>query len=170
MVREVIIIVDMLRGFLEEGNPLYCGSPGREIIPAVIKLLEGKKGARRIYLCDNHAPDDPEFKMFAPHCIRGSREAQVIPELAPYPGTVVPKTTLSGFYRTDLEKVLQELAPEKVTVAGVCTNICILYTVADLRVRGYAVEVPRDCVATFDREAHPFALAQMEKVFGAKLV
>lgn len=170
MAKEVILIVDMLRGFLEEGYPLYCGSWSRKIIPSVIKLLEEKKAAKRIYLCDNHAPDDPEFKMFPPHCVRGSQESQIVPELTPYPGRVIPKTTLSGFYLTDLERVLKELSPEKVTVVGVCTNICVLYAVADLRVRGYTVEVPRDCVATFDQEAHPFALSQIEKVFGVRVI
>ena len=52
-------------------------------------------------------------------------------------------------------------------VVGNCTNICVLYTVADARFRDYAVEVPADCVATFDPEAHAFALKQMETVLGA---
>lgn len=171
MAREVILIIDMLRGFLEEEGALYCGPKSRNIIPAVLKLLAEKKEAERIYLCDNHAPDDPEFSMFAPHCVRGSKESQVIPELSAYPGIVIPKTTLSGFYLTELDNVLKRLKPDKVTVVGVCTNICVIYNVADLRVRGYPVEVPRDCVATFDtEEIHNFALSQMEKVFGAKLV
>ncbi|GAH77040.1 unnamed protein product, partial [marine sediment metagenome] len=35
--------------------------------------------------------------------------------------------------------------------------------------RGYEVEVPVDCVASFDDRAHHFALEHMEKVLGAKL-
>ena len=54
-------------------------------------------------------------------------------------------------------------------MVGNCTNICVLYTVADARFRDYAVEVPADCVATFDPEAHEFALKQMETVLGAKV-
>ncbi|GAG15158.1 unnamed protein product, partial [marine sediment metagenome] len=36
----VVIVSDMLRGFLEEGYPLYCGIEARSIIPNIQKLLE----------------------------------------------------------------------------------------------------------------------------------
>jgi len=51
----------------------------------------------------------------------------------------------------------------------VCTHICVLYAVADARIRGYKVEVPVDCVASFDEKAHRVALQQMESILGAKL-
>ena len=35
-----VIVIDMLKGFLEEGYPLYCGEAGRRIIPNVQGLLE----------------------------------------------------------------------------------------------------------------------------------
>ena len=38
-----VIVSDMLRGFLEEDYPLYCGARARRIIPNVQKLLEDKK-------------------------------------------------------------------------------------------------------------------------------
>jgi nicotinamidase-related amidase len=54
-----------------------------------------------------------------------------------------------------------------VTVVGVCTDICVMHTVADARNRDYAVVVPTDCVATFDPQAHRFALDHMRRVLGA---
>ena len=45
----------------------------------------------------------------------------------------------------------------------------MLYTAADARYRDYAVEVPADCVATFDPDAHIFALKQMQSVLGANV-
>ena len=62
------------------------------------------------------------------------------------------------------------LDPEKVIVCGVCTDICVMHTAADARNRDYIVEVPVDCVATFDPEAHAYALQHMEKILGANLV
>jgi nicotinamidase-related amidase len=44
-----------------------------------------------------------------------------------------------------------------------------MHTVADARNRDYIVEVPVDCVASPDEEAHRFALDHMEKVLGARL-
>jgi nicotinate phosphoribosyltransferase len=80
------------------------------------------------------------------------------------------KRRFSGFFGTDLEHRLKALAPEKLIVCGVATNICVLHTVADARNRDYPVEVPLDCVASFDEKAHHFALEHMEKTLGAKLV
>jgi nicotinate phosphoribosyltransferase len=168
----VVIVSDMLRGFLEEGYPLYCGIEGRSIIPNVQKLLarELKQGSKIFYLCDHHIPNDSEFKMFLPHCIEGTEEAELIPELLQYPGEIIPKRTFSSFYDTPLDKRLKAIKPQTIVVCGVTTHICVLQAVIDARNRGYEVEVPVDCVASFDKKAHFFVLDYMEKVLGAKLV
>jgi nicotinate phosphoribosyltransferase len=167
-----VLVSDMLRGFLEEGYPLYCGADARNIIPNVRELLERElnQDSKIFYLCDNHAPDDPEFKMFPPHCVEGTREAEIIPELSPYPGEIIPKRTFSSFYNTFLEQKLEALKPETVIICGVCTHICVLHAVIDARNRGYQVEVPVNCVASFDSKAHFWALDYMKKVLGAKLI
>ncbi|MDY6911578.1 MAG: isochorismatase family cysteine hydrolase, partial [Chloroflexota bacterium] len=167
-----VLVTDILRGFMEEGRPLYCGDAARRIIPRVQALLEREtaKGSSIFYICDNHAPDDAEFQIFPPHCIAGTVEAEIIPELIEFKGEFVSKTRYSGFFESALEEKLKELAPEKLIVCGVCTDICVLHTVADARNRGYAVEVPTDCVASFDESAHRFALKHMESVLGAKLI
>jgi nicotinamidase/pyrazinamidase len=170
----VVIVVDMQRGFLEEGYPLFCGDKARQIIPNVQKLLKEElaKGSTLLFTADTHDPDDEEFQMFQPHCVRGTPEVEITPELLEFveKGTVIPKNRYSGFFGTDLEQRLAELAPEKLIVCGVCTDICVMHTVADARNRDYTVEVPRDCVASFDPEAHEFALKHMEKTLGAKVV
>ena len=38
-----VIVVDMLRGFLEAGYPLYCGDRARDIIPRIQALLQRSK-------------------------------------------------------------------------------------------------------------------------------
>ena len=167
----VVLVVDMVRGFCEEGHNLYVGPTIREIIPRVRELLREEKtrGSHIIFLCDTHDPDDLEFKMFPPHCIRGSEEPEVIPELREFAEEVIPKRRYSCFFETNLDQRLKELKPDKIIVVGDCTNICVLYTVADARNRDYAVEVPADCVATFDPEAHKFALQQLKTVLGAEV-
>ncbi len=166
-----VIVTDMLRGFLEEGYPLYCGDEARRIIPNIQRLLEQElaQGSKMFFICDHHDPDDLEFKMFPPHCIEGTAEAEVIPELANYPGEIIPKKRYSGFFNTQLDGKLKGLKPDKLIICGVCTNICVMHTVADARNRDYQVEVIVDCVASFDEAAHRFALEHIEKVLGAKL-
>jgi len=166
-----VIVIDMLRGFLEEGYPLFIGARARWIIPNIQGLLEQElaRGSKVFFVCDNHDPDDLEFKMFPPHCISGTVQSEVIPELAEYPGEIIPKKRYSAFFNTQLEKKLKEMKPEKLIVCGVLTNICVLHTVANARNRDYQVEVPVDCVASNDEKAHQFALEHIEKVLGAKL-
>ena len=168
-----IIVVDMLRGFLEEDYPLYCGPAARTIIPNIVALLakERANGSAVFFIADNHCPDDLEFKIFPPHCVTGTAETEIIPELSPFTigGTVIPKQRYSGFFNTTLEADLKKINPDKLIVCGVCTNICVLHTVADARNRDYQVEVPVNCIASFDEEAHHWALKHMDKVLGAKL-
>ena len=168
----VVIVVDMLRGFLEEGYPLYCGPAARTIIPNVAALIadEKEKGSAIIFIADNHLPDDQEFKMFPSHCVTGTIEAEVIPELRQFiTDAPITKQRYSGFFGTTLGDSLKKLGPDRIIVSGVCTDICVLHTVADARNRDYPVEIPVNCVASFDEEAHRWALKHMEKVLGAKL-
>ena len=167
----VVLAIDMLRGFLEEGNPLFCEAASRSIIPRVQRLLarEMSRGSPLCFIMDSHDPDDLEFRMFPRHCVAGTEEAELVPELAGFPGERLRKKRYSGFFGTPLEQRLQVLQPDTLIVVGVCTDICVMHTVADARNRDYPVEVPRDCVASFDKRMHDFAQEHMEKVLGAKI-
>lgn len=169
-----IIVIDMLRGFLEKGNPLFCGSESRRIIEPVRSLLDASEGKEAlIFLRDEHKENDPEFRVFPKHCLKDSAESEIIPELREFwgKGVDVPKTRFSGFYNTDLDSILKKnvQTDETVTVVGVCTDICIMYTSSDLRSRDYEVLIPAQCVASFNKKAHEFALNHMEKILGVKI-
>jgi nicotinate phosphoribosyltransferase len=127
------------------------------------------QGTRALFLNDHHDPDDLEFEMFPPHSIDGTDETEVIPELADYAGEIIHKKRYSAFWGTGLADRLLELKPEKVIITGVCTDICVCHTAADARDRDYQVEIPVDCVASFDEKMHYFALEHMEKVLGVRL-
>ena len=167
-----LLVVDMLVGFLEPGHDLYCGDDSRKIIPNVKRLIETERvrGSEVLFICDTHDPDDPEFQMFPVHCVRGTEEAEVIQELSEYAGEKIRKRRYSAFFDTDLGQRLEKQKPEKVIICGVCTDICVMHTAADARNRDYQVEIPTDCVATFNPDAHRYALQHMETILGAKLV
>ena len=170
----VVLVIDMVRGFLEPGHNLYCGDQARDIIPKVKGLLERERaaGSHILFVSDHHDPDDLEFQIFPVHCVKGTVEPNVIQELAGFvtERNVIPKNRYSGFFKTDLARRLEQLQPEKIIVCGVCTDICVLHTTADARNRDYPVEVPEDCVATFDPGAHTWALGHLRKILGAKVV
>ena len=168
----VVLVVDMVRGFLEEGYNLFCGPEARTIIPKVQNLVstELAKGSVVFYICDTHEPNDLEFQMFPVHCIKGTVESEIIPELREYPGERIDKQRYSGFYGTDLENRLAQLRPEKVIVCGVCTDICVMHTAADARNRDYSVEIPVYAVATFNQEAKEWTFDHMERILGVTLL
>lgn len=173
MSRQALLVIDMLADFLEETGSLYCGEGSRQIVPRVAaRIAEARQaGIPVIYICDQHRPDDPEFEMFPPHCLAGTPGGEVIGELAPRPSErVIPKRRYSGFFGTDLDLTLRELGVEEIWLVGVCTNICVLYTAADARMLNYRVTVFKDSVASFDGEAHAFALRELEKTLGARVV
>ena len=170
--KNVVLVVDMLRGFMESGNNLYCGDDARDIIPKVRDLLnvELGKSSTIFYICDNHRPDDLEFEIFPTHCLEGTDEANIITELDGYPGQRINKQRYSGFYGTDLGKRLEEISPDKIIICGVCTDICVLHTAADARNRDFKVEVLESTVASFDKEAHRWALDHMRNVLGVNII
>ncbi len=166
--KEVVLVVDMQRDFLEPGGALYCGDEVRRIIPPMAEFLERKasEGATLIFTQDWHDPDDPEFQIWPPHCVADTPGAEVIPELAKFVSVSVRKKRYTAFWETDLEKILYDLDPDVVHVVGVCTDICVLHTVADLKLRLWdrKIIVHKDLVASFDPEAHRWALKHMENI------
>lgn len=168
----VLLVVDMLNGFLDPKGTLFCGRAGRRIIPFVRRTIQQYRRRRDpvIFVADSHARDDPEFRNWPPHCVRGTWEAQIISELPTDESTVIHKSTLSSFYGTQLQRRLRALEPRVVEVVGVCTNICVLLVTAELAARSYRVRVLSKGVATFDPKAQRFALEQMKSAFGAEVV
>ena len=134
-------------------------------------VIQERFGVPVLYLKDDHLTDDAEFAQFPPHAIAGTKGAEIVPELAPHDGDVViPKRRYSGFFGTDLDITLRERDVDTLRLVGDCTNICVLYTAADARNLGYAVEVVERGVTSFDEQAHRHALRELEKTLGAKVL
>jgi len=170
--KSAVLVIDVLNDFMSKEGTLYCGDRARGIIENVERqiLVSRDKGDPVIFVCDQHHESDPEFEMFPPHCVTGTWGAQIIEELS-RSGTdiVILKRRFSAFYGTDLDLTLRENGVDTLKIVGVCTNICVLYTAAGARMRHYRVVVPSDAVASFDENAHHFALKQMDEVLGVSV-
>ena len=168
----VLLVIDMLRDFLDQGGALDCGDTARAIIPFVREKIVAFRAAGDavVFVCDAHDLNDREFLRFPAHCVAGTTGAEIAAGLCAAGDPVIRKKRFSAFYDTDLEQLLSRLAPEEIHVVGVCTNICVLYTVEELANRDWKTFVYRDGVASFDAQAHRLALAQMEGVLGAELL
>ena len=169
---KALLVIDMLKDFIYEGGALETGPAGREIIPFIQEQIAAyrQKGYPIIYICDSHEPDDKEFQMFPQHCLADSQGSEIIDELASLKtDKIIRKRRYSGFYGTDLDLYLREKGVDQLSLVGVNTNICVLYTAADARNINYAVRVYQDGVASFNPQAHDFALAEIKNTLGCEV-
>jgi nicotinamidase-related amidase len=169
-----LLVIDMLEDFVRAGAPLEVPDT-RKILPAVRRRIARarKNGELVVYVCDSHGKNDTEFARMGwpPHAVAGTAGAAVTATISPEPGdTVVDKKTYSGFHRTALQSVLRRRGIRKLALSGCVTNICILYIAYEAAVRGYDVTVDETLVAGLDSKTHAFALDQMEKVLGVRVI
>jgi nicotinamidase-related amidase len=171
----VVILVDMLNDFvtgkLEVKRTKY-------IIPNLQRLVEAarKNGVPVIYSNDAHYPQDVEVvEKWGNHAIKGTKGAEVIPELKPSPKDyLVEKRTYSGFYETGLDPLLRSLykgeGVKTVILGGLHTHMCVRHTAADAFFRGYHIIVAKDGVEAFTKEDHEQGLKYLENVYNAKIM
>jgi nicotinamidase-related amidase len=165
-----VIIIYMLNDFVT-GN-LKC-ERAQHIIPNLKKLVKAarKNGITVIYSNDAHYPEDHEVvARWGSHAIKGTKGAEVIPELKPEAKDyLIDKRTYSGFYETGLEPLLRSLGVKKVVLTGLHTNMCVRHTAADAFFRGYGIIVATDGVEAFTQEDHESGLKYLEYVYNAQL-
>jgi nicotinamidase-related amidase len=160
--KTIIVSVDVINGFCHQG-PL--ASPRVKAIIAPIAALfdkAWKKGLHHILLTqDTHEPEAVEFGQFPPHCVRGTAEAETVPEFKALPFfdqmIVMEKNSIHSGLDTALNDWIAA-HPEVDTfiVVGDCTDLCTYQLAMHLRLDANArqlqrrVVVPADCVDTYD--------------------
>ncbi|MEM2118818.1 MAG: isochorismatase family cysteine hydrolase [Candidatus Bathyarchaeia archaeon] len=174
MDNKAVIIIDMLNDFVT--GDLKC-KRAESIIPKLKKLVEAarKHSVPVIYSNDAHYPQDVEVvAKWGKHAIKGTKGAEVIPELKPTPKDyVVEKRFYSGFYETGLDPLLRSLNQgrgiQTVILGGLHTNICVRHTAADAFFRGYNIIIAKDGVEAFTQEDQEQGLKYLEYVYNAKI-
>jgi nicotinamidase-related amidase len=97
----------------------------------------------------------------------GSKESQIVPELAPRAGELVlEKRFPSGFYGTSLHSYLTTCGVDTVVVTGDSTSGCVRATVVDAVSSGFRVVIPRQCVADRVPLTHVVNLFDMDAKYG----
>jgi nicotinamidase-related amidase/predicted enzyme related to lactoylglutathione lyase len=105
-----------------------------------------------------------------PVVIRGTAGGELLPELAVADGeAVVVKKRYSAFFRTALDGLLANLAPERLVIAGINTHACVRATAVDAYQRDFEVVIARDSVASHDRAHHEVSLRYMDGKIGEAL-
>jgi nicotinamidase-related amidase len=123
-----------------------------------------------VYVNDNFGLWHSERRDIVAHCRRPESKGRAVvdllePERDDY---FVIKPRHSGFYATNLQVLLPELAARRLVIAGFATDICVLFTANDAYMRNYALWVPGDCTAASTPERTRDALELMEKIVKAE--
>jgi len=152
-------------------NPLDFEGAER-LAPMAVKAAEAtarlKARCRRlrwptIYANDNFGRWHSEFTALVRRCEDlGGHPARLVQLLRPDARDFsVLKPRHSAFYGSPLGVLLEQVRATGVIVTGIAADSCVLFTGLDAFLRGYAVWVPRDCVASKSAARRDAALAQM---------
>ncbi len=161
--RVALLVVDMINDHLTPGRPLEVPR-ARTIVPALEARLARARdeGTPVVSVLDRHDPNDTDLDVWGSHAIAGTEGAEVWPAIAPKQGDrVVTKPSYSGFFRSDLEKALDELRADTIELTGCSTEVQLLTTATDALQLGFAVRVPAELQAGVTEEAERAALAAM---------
>jgi nicotinamidase/pyrazinamidase len=183
--------VDVQRDFVLPGGKLYV--PGAEkLLPNIRRLTDAARQGKVFLVShgDFHAPDDPEFKIFPPHCVKGTSGSELVPEavtenisrvpndpdaklpddLNRYQQILLEKQTLSIFESRHADDLVNKLGTKaEFVVFGVVTEYCVSFAVKGLLQRGRRVAVVTDAIATLKKEEGEKAIAEFARL-GARLI
>jgi nicotinamidase-related amidase len=103
-----------------------------------------------------------EHKKRGIHFLPGSKEGQILSEIAPaVDELVLSKTCGSAFRGTPMEYVLRNMGRTQLVVVGVVTGSCVQATTSDAVARGFSTVVVDDATATWSDDLQSAALEIM---------
>jgi nicotinamidase/pyrazinamidase len=183
--------VDVQADFMLPGGKLYV--PGAEkLLPNIRKLTDAARRGEVFLVShgDFHPANDPEFRQFPPHCLKGTAGAELVPEalaenfvrvendvnarlpedLFKYQQIILEKQTLDIFESHHGNSLVERLGnTAEFVVFGVVTEYCVSCAVKGLLERKRRVTVVRDAIETLAPEVGNKTLADLQSL-GARLV
>jgi nicotinamidase/pyrazinamidase len=182
--------VDVQADFMQPGGNLYV--PGAEKLLPNIRRLTDAARQDRVFLVSHgcfHTPDDPEFKIFPPHCVKGTPGAELVPEartekiarvpnepdarlpddFSKYQQILLEKQTLNIFESRHAEALVHRLGSHaEFVVFGVVTEYCVSFAAKGLLERGRRVAVVQDAIETLKQEDEQKTMTELVRL-GARL-
>jgi len=165
--RSAVVVIDMANDFVfpsgviaDAGGPDYQRL-AQAIIPTLRRVLNAARqaGIQVIYTTDAHIPGDSELKKWPPHAMKGTWQAEIVPDLVPSPEDIVlEKTTYSPFASTALEDNLRERGITRLYITGLHTDCCARHASGDAFQKGYDLVWITDALQAFTEQAHQAGL------------
>jgi len=180
--KRILWDVDTQVDFMEPDGKLYV--PGaHDAAPAMERLVGAARAAGIVHVAsaDDHELTDPEISetpdwqdTFPPHCLRGTRGAEKIPEtkqrdplplpLMPFPPgpfremiegrseLLLLKKSIYVFTNPNADPLLDALDPDEIVVFGVATDVCDDTAIRDFLRRGRRVVFVEDAARGLDEQ------------------
>jgi len=162
-----LLLIDLANDFVYPGGVIADAGGAayqrraQEIIPRLKRLAAAARaaGVAVAYATDAHTAGDAELAKWPPHAMKGTPQAEIVPDLAPLAGDlVVEKQTYSPFVSGDLDATLRARGIRRLYVAGLHTDCCARHTSGDAFQRGYDLVWVTDGLQAFTQEAHEAGL------------
>ena len=178
--------VDVQADFMLPGGKLYV--PGAEKLLPNIRRLTDAARHDRVFLVSHgcfHIPNDPEFAIFPPHCVKGTPGAELVSEaltekvvrventgaaklpedLSRFQQILLEKQTLNIFESRHAGALLDRLGNQaEFVVFGVVTEYCVSFAARGLLERGRRVAVVEDAIETLKREDGEKTIAELRRL------
>lgn len=161
--KELLIIVDMINGFVKEGA--LADKFIQHTISEQIKLIEEAllKKEGLMFIQDSHQKESAEFKRYPEHCVEGAYESEVIDELKEYQEYALnyKKNSTSTIFAPNFMKNIKQMKELKqIVIAGCCTDICVMNLAIPLKNffdqynKEVNIVVPQNAVETYNSPWH----------------
>ena len=187
--RTLFFDVDTQLDFVFPGGALYV--PGAEEIVQQLAALTRfaiQNGIQIISTADAHTEDDPEFKIWKPHCVAGTTGqtkiggtigasplvlssmsgafSAVESQLQNAKQILIEKQHIDCFTNPNLNPLLAICAAERYVVYGVVTEVCVRCAAFGLLRTGARVELVTDAVKSLSPSEETDMLAQFQAAGG----
>jgi nicotinamidase-related amidase len=111
-----------------------------------------------------------EHKHLGIHHPPGSKDAQILDEVAPQGDEIVITKTCGGVFNgSNIEYLLRNLGIQHLIIVGVVTSGCVEVAVRDAADRGFQVLLVEDATATWSDDMQQAAMRAMDEIY-AKVV
>lgn len=130
-IEKALYIIDMNNGFVNFGA--MANKKYNDLIPLQLKIIEKirSEGGCINFILEQHNDDSLEFKTYPKHCIKGTKEAELIPELILEQKKINTytyyKNCINGMLNLDVQNSVKKLkCLKEVIFIGVCADLCVM--------------------------------------------
>ncbi|WP_067822974.1 isochorismatase family protein [Actinomadura kijaniata] len=167
--RPAVLVVDVVRAYLDRGSPLYAGVEDAVAAAARLVAAARGRGVPVVFTRVEYGPGGRDGGLFyrkvpALRCFdRGSPWGGFPADPSPAPDeTVVVKQYASAFFGTGLAATLTAMRVDTVLLCGLSTSGCVRASAVDAVQHGFVPVVVREACGDRDPRPHEASLFDLQ--------